>query len=102
MQTYTDGKCIHVPREYLVIGVLTLYNKMSPTGGCHQTVHYDSYTDHRGVEPVRQRESELTAAEAARSQLWSNRVKYLSPKLQHSEETNIVTRKKDKIGIFSV
>ena len=38
-------------------------NKMSSTGGCHQTVHYDSYTDHRGVEPVRQRKSELTAVE---------------------------------------
>ena len=68
MQTYTDGKCIHVPREYLVIGVLTLYNKMSPTGGCHQTVHYDSYTDHRGVEPVRQRKSELTVVDAGESQ----------------------------------
>ena len=24
-------------------------------GGCHQTINYISYTNHRGVEPVRQR-----------------------------------------------
>ena len=76
---------VYGPRECCFLDLRSC-NKMSQTGGCYQTVHYDSYTDHRGVEPVRQRESELTAAEAADSQASIHKAfatKYLPRKLQY-------------------